>query len=186
MDIRYPILFQSLDERTESEKRNGGIEYGRTGPVNYFISDDKRFFNFYNDKRYTINKKIKKYMLKINKEKKLGMDKRLMNHYSYIMVRDNVCFFKDDFEEEKLKTSLCIFESFNGTNWFNMRLKSPPSYESKIGWLVEFRPLESQLTHEQNFLFSHMVVILQRMVTCEKLKLNFYIPMSLVNKIFFF
>lgn len=181
IDVRYPILFQSMDDRNDSERRQGGVENSRNGLVNYYVSDDKRCFNRYNDRRYTINKKIKKILLKENKEKSLGMDKRLMNHFSYIMIRDNICIFKDDFDEEKINGSASLFECFNLTTWFNMRLKAPNSYDSEIGWLVEFRPLEAQITQEQNFLFGHIVVIFQRLVTCPQMRLNFYIPMSLVN-----
>jgi glutamate--cysteine ligase catalytic subunit len=38
-----------------------------------------------------------------------------------------------------------------------MRLKLPPEPESKIGWRVEFRAMELQLTDDENSAFSILV-----------------------------
>lgn len=183
-DLRLPVLAQGLDDRKEDERKAGGIQEGRGAPINYYISDDKRCMNMYNDRRYTINKKVKKMMLKKNKELKLGLDKKLMNHFAYLMVRDNICMFEDDFEEEKVKNKTNHFEAYQSTSWNDIRFKPPPTFDSKIGWRVEFRPVEAQIMPEQNFLFSHAVVVFHRLIICEKMRVNFYIPMSLV-KIYF-
>lgn len=175
------MLKQAVDDRTVDERRPGGIEEGRGGPINYFISDDKRCFNMYNDRRYTINKRVKKMMLKINKMEKLGLDKRLINHIAYLLVRDNICIFKDDFEEEKVKNTSRHFQSFQSSNWNDVRFKPPPTFDSLIGWLVEFRPIDGQIMPEQNFLFCHAATVFHRIITCKKTRVNFYIPMSLVN-----
>lgn len=37
-----------------------------------------------------------------------------------------------------------LFEMLNGTNWNSVRLKIP--IDSEIGWRVEFRTMEVQLT----------------------------------------
>lgn len=180
-DIRFPLLFQGSEDRTKSEKRQGGIEYSRGSFNNYFISDDKRCLKLYNDQRYTINNRVRKHMWRENKKKNLGLDKRLINHFSYVLIRDCLGLYEDDFEEEKLKISTGIFEAINSSNWNTMRFKPPPSYESQIGWRVEVRSIDSQLTPEQNFCLEHAILILQRLVTCQKMNVNFYIPMSLVK-----
>lgn len=185
-DTRHPVLNNGLDDRKEQEKRIGGIENSRAGPINYYISNDKRCFHCYNDRRYTINKKVKKTLLKLNKEENLGMDKRLMNHFAYNMVRDNICIFLDDFEEEKVEKKTHLFEAFQSTNWNDVRFKPPPSYDSEMLWRVEFRPIGSQMTQAQNFLFSHAVYLFERMITSDKMRLNLYIPNSLVKYIFYF
>lgn len=120
-------------------------------------------------------------MWKINKEKNLGLDKRLINHFSYIFVRDCLGLYEDDFDEEKLKNSTGLFESMNSSNWMTMRFKPPPSYESQVGWRVEVRSIDNQITPEQNFCFTHAILVLQRLIICEKMRVNFYIPMSLVS-----
>jgi glutamate--cysteine ligase catalytic subunit len=37
-----------------------------------------------------------------------------------------------------------LFDMLNGTNWNSVRLKSPT--DDEIGWRVEFRTMEIQLT----------------------------------------
>lgn len=180
-DTRHPVLNNGLDDRNPRELKSGGIESSRAGPINYFISDDRRCMNLYNDKRYTINQKIKKRFLKLNKQKNLGLDKRLMNHFSYLMVRDSICMFEDDFDLEKVRTKTNHFEAYQSTNWNDVRFKPPPAYDSEIGWRVEFRPIESQMNQDQSFLFAHAAFIFERIITSQKLRVNFYIPMSLVS-----
>jgi glutamate--cysteine ligase catalytic subunit len=34
------------------------------------------------------------------------------------------------------------FENIYSTNWNSLRFKPPPSFESDIGWRVEFRPMD--------------------------------------------
>ncbi|VEL14134.1 unnamed protein product [Protopolystoma xenopodis] len=60
-----------------------------------------------------------------------------------------------------------------------MRFKPPPS-NSEIGWRVEFRPTELQLTDFENAAFVCFVVLLTR--TILSLKLNLMIPISRVDE----
>lgn len=60
-----------------------------------------------------------------------------------------------------------------------MRFKPPPP-NSDIGWRVEFRPMEVQLTDFENAAFATFVVLLTR--TILSLKLNFLIPISKVEE----
>jgi glutamate--cysteine ligase catalytic subunit len=56
-----------------------------------------------------------------------------------------------------------------------MRFKPPP-LNSPIGWRIEFRPLEVQLTDFENAAFTVFVVLLTRAIL--SFKLNFLIPIS--------
>lgn len=60
-----------------------------------------------------------------------------------------------------------------------MRFKPPPP-NSNIGWRVEFRPMEVQLTDFENAAFATFIVLLSR--TILSLKLNFLIPISKVEE----
>lgn len=42
------------------------------------------------------------------------------------------------------------FENIQSTNWNSLRFKPPPSTQSKIGWRVEFRTMDIQLTDFEN------------------------------------
>ena len=54
----------------------------------------------------------------------------------------------------------------------------PPLPNSSMGWRVEFRPLEVQLTDFENAAFAVFVVLLTRAIL--SFKLNLYIPVSKV------
>lgn len=179
-DTRWEIIQMSVDCRNKRE-RAGGLEKSRYSPLNYFISDDNRNLKTYNDKKYTLNMKMRKYIKEQFKAEGINIDKKLLNHLSYLLVRDNICLFKDDKIEDKEVTN--HFEAYQSSNWNDVRFKPPPSLDSDIGWRVEFRTIDTQITPEQNFLFSHATLVLFRLITCEKLSLNFYIPISKVTQI---
>ena len=60
-----------------------------------------------------------------------------------------------------------------------MRFKPPPP-NSTIGWRVEFRSMEVQLTDFENAAFSVFVVLLTRALL--SFNLNFYLPISKVRR----
>ena len=57
-----------------------------------------------------------------------------------------------DFEHKEVDYSCMTyhFENLQCTNWNSMRFKPPPSLDSSIGWRVEFRTLDIQLTDFEN------------------------------------
>ena len=59
-----------------------------------------------------------------------------------------------------------------------MRFKPPPP-GGNIGWRVEFRSMEIQLTDEENAAFAIFIVLLTRVIL--SYGLNFYIPISKVR-----
>lgn len=60
-----------------------------------------------------------------------------------------------------------------------MRFKPPPP-NSRIGWRVEFRPTECQLTDFENAAFTVFVVMLTRVIL--SYNLNMLIPISKVDE----
>ena len=59
-----------------------------------------------------------------------------------------------------------------------MRFKPPPP-NSTIGWRVEFRTMEVQITDFENAAFAVFTILLSRAIL--KFNLNFYLPISKVN-----
>jgi glutamate--cysteine ligase catalytic subunit len=68
----------------------------------------------------------------------------------------------------------------NGTNWSSVRLKIPTE---EIGWRVELRTMEVQLTADENTALSILSHLLIRLLH-ENLDLNFYIPITLLMENF--
>jgi glutamate--cysteine ligase catalytic subunit len=60
-----------------------------------------------------------------------------------------------------------------------MRFK-PPTPNSKIGWRVEFRSMDIQLTDHENAVYSIFIVLLAK--TIAYFDLNLYIPISKVDE----
>jgi len=70
-----------------------------------------------------------------------------------------------------------VTKNIQSTNWQTLRFKPPPP-NSSIGWRVEFRSMEVQLTDFENAAFAIFVVLLSRAILY--FNLNFYVPISKV------
>lgn len=69
----------------------------------------------------------------------------------------------------------------NSTNWNSVRFKIP--IDDSVGWRVEFRTMEIQLTSDENAAYNILVFIMVLMMH-HITNLNFYIPISLVDENF--
>jgi len=70
-----------------------------------------------------------------------------------------------------------VSQNIQSTNWQTMRFKPPPP-NSSIGWRVEFRSMEVQLTDFENAAFAVFLALFTR--TLLSLDLNLYLPISKV------
>lgn len=101
-----------------------------------------------------------------------GMDDLLATHFAHLFIRDPIVVFGEDLKKLDFdKTD--HFENLQSTNWQHMRFKPPPS-DNFIGWRVEFRPMEIQMTDFENAAFSIFIVLVTRAIL--SFDLNFYIP----------
>lgn len=80
---------------------------------------------------------------------------------------------------EELQADSSLLQNIQSTNWQTVRFKPPPP-DSPIGWRVEFRSMEVQLTDYENAAFAVFIVLLTRAIM--NLGLNFYIPISKVSR----
>eukprot|EP00111_Clytia_hemisphaerica_P019576 TCONS_00057767-protein len=104
-----------------------------------------------------------------------GIDQQLARHIAHLFTRDPLAVYKHMLEDQEMDH----FELFNSTNWQTVRFKPPPP-GANMGWRVEMRPIESQLTDFENAAFTCFVVLLTRV--CLSYELNLAIPMSKVEK----
>lgn len=106
------------------------------------------------------------------------MDDRLATHFAHLFIRDPIVIFSEDLKELDLnKTD--HFENIQSTNWQHMRFKPPPA-DNNIGWRVEFRPMEIQITDFENAAFAVFIVLITRVIL--SYNLNFYIPIVKVDE----
>lgn len=126
----------------------------------------------YNDIPLVYDKKI--YEKLMNN----GVDDLLAKHIAHLFIRDPIVIFNELLNQDD-KKSMDHFENIQSTNWQTLRFKPPPC-NSDIGWRVEFRSMEIQLTDFANAAFSIFIVLLTRTILA--FNLNFYIPLSKVDE----
>jgi len=126
----------------------------------------------YNDIQLVYDKDIYKKLMDN------GVDDLLAKHIAHLFIRDPIVIFNELLDQNDKKTT-DHFENIQSTNWQTLRFKPPPA-NSDIGWRVEFRSMEIQLTDFANAAFSIFIVLLTRTILA--FNLNFYIPISKVDE----
>jgi len=107
-----------------------------------------------------------------------GFDPLLARHFAHLFIRDPLVIYSDKIFIDDEKNS-DHFENIQSTNWQTVRFKPPPP-GSPIGWRVEFRPMEVQITDFENAALVAFIVLLTRVIS--QFDLNLYIPISLVDE----
>ncbi|KAI2625075.1 GCS-domain-containing protein [Hypoxylon sp. NC1633] len=178
-DVRWNQISRAVDDRTPEElgekplKNNRWhIPKSRYASNSTYISTDARLRPEYFDPNLVIDEAIKAELLEG------GMDDRLATHFAHLFIRDPIVVFSEDLEELDL-TKADHFENLQSTNWQHMRFKPPPP-GSDIGWRVEFRPMEIQITDFENAAFAVFMVLITRAIL--SFDLNFYIPIVKVDE----
>ncbi|KAL1956142.1 hypothetical protein VTO42DRAFT_7577 [Malbranchea cinnamomea] len=172
-DVRWNQISKAVDCRTREElgevplkNDRWRIPKSRYASNSTYISQDPRLRPEYLDPDLVIDEDIKKKLLDG------GMDDLLATHFAHLFIRDPIVIFAEDLKELDLnKTD--HFENLQSTNWQHIRFKPPPA-ENDIGWRVEFRPMEIQMTDFENAAFSIFMVLITRAIL--SFDLNFYIP----------
>jgi len=107
-----------------------------------------------------------------------GIDHLLAKHIAHLFIRDPLVIYNELLIQDDLN-STDHFENIQSTNWQTLRFKLPPP-NTDIGWRIEFRSMEVQLTDFANAAFSIFLLLLTR--TIKALNLNFYIPISKIDE----
>jgi len=130
-----------------------------------------------------------------------GVDELMAQHIAHLFIRDPLILFEEQLQiaenhnnnkTHHLTSSNCKlpepdnFENIQSTNWQTMRFKPPPfnqdhvASENRIGWRVEFRPIELQFTDFENAAFVSFVILLSKAI--KHFNLNFLMPISKVDE----
>jgi glutamate--cysteine ligase catalytic subunit len=147
------------------------IAKSRYDSIDSYISNDPSNKPEYNDIPLVFDEDIYK------KLSDNGIDNLLARHISHLFIRDPLVIFHELLNIDD-NESTDHFENLQSTNWQTMRFKPPPSKTSPIGWRVEFRSMEIQLTDFENAAFAIFIVLVTRAVL--SFNTNFYIPISKV------
>ncbi|KAJ7406391.1 Glutamate--cysteine ligase catalytic subunit [Pitangus sulphuratus] len=176
IDCRWGVISASVDDRTREERgleplknNHYRISKSRYDSIDSYLSECGEK---YNDIDLTIDKDIYEHLIKE------GIDHLLAQHIAHLFIRDPLTLFEERIHLDDANES-DHFENIQSTNWQTMRFKPPPP-NSDIGWRVEFRPMEVQLTDFENSAYVVFVVLLTRVIL--SYKLDFLIPLSKVDE----
>lgn len=112
-----------------------------------------------------------------------GLDEKLAFHIASLFIRDPIIAYDTDFQEEfKEDGSVALFEGLNSTNWGSMRFKPPPANDSPIGWRVEFRTPDIQITDFENSVMTMFIVMLQNVIN--NFDVDFIQPVTQIDENF--
>ncbi|KAL6711414.1 glutamate--cysteine ligase [Coniothyrium glycines] len=178
-DVRWNQISRAVDDRTPEELGEKPLQNdrwrlpkSRYASNSTYISQDPRLRPEYLDPDLVIDKELKQRLVEG------GMDDLLATHFAHLFIRDPIVVFAEDLQELDL-TKTDHFENLQSTNWQHMRFKPPPA-GTDMGWRVEFRPMEIQITDFENAAFSVFIVLLTRAIL--SFNLNFYIPITKVSE----
>ncbi|KAJ1668109.1 glutamate--cysteine ligase [Coemansia sp. RSA 1813] len=177
VDCRWNVIAAAVDDRTPEErglkplsKDRFVIPKSRYGTIDTFLgSSDGHFKPEYNDLKLAYDHDIHKHLVQND------VDDLMAKHISHLFIRDPLVIFEELLDQDDAVTA-DHFENIQSTNWQNVRFKPPPP-NSPIGWRVEFRPLEVQLTDFENAAFSVFSILLARALLAFS-DIDLYIPVT--------
>ncbi|XP_069956641.1 glutamate--cysteine ligase [Cherax quadricarinatus] len=176
VDCRWDVISASVDCRTREERgleplRNDRfvIPKSRYDSVDCYLSECG---SRYNDIPLVYDKDIQQKLVDSK------VDEYMAQHIAHLFIRDSISLFSERIYQDDMR-EMDHFENIQSTNWQTMRFKLPP-VNSNIGWRVEFRPCEVQLTDFENAAFGVFIVLLTRAILT--FKLNMLIPISKVDE----
>lgn len=175
-DCRWNVISASVDCRTEEERGlkplledKFRIAKSRYDSIDSYLSPAGER---YNDVPLTYDEAV------YNRLREGNIDHLLAQHVAHLFIRDTVSLFEEKVHQNDDEDT-DHFENIQSTNWQTMRFKPPPP-NSSIGWRVEFRPCELQMTDFENAAIVCFVVLLTRVIL--SYQLDFLIPISKVDE----
>ncbi|RMZ78538.1 hypothetical protein DV737_g3831, partial [Chaetothyriales sp. CBS 132003] len=174
-DVRWNQISSAVDDRTAEELGQAPLKEGRWripksryASNSTYIAQDARLRPEYMDPNLVVDQDIKQRL------ESGGMDSLLATHFAHLFIRDPIVVFAEDLKVLDANGSN-HFENLQSTNWQHMRFKPPPP-EADIGWRVEFRSMEIQMSDFENAAFAIFIVLVTRAIL--SFDLNFYIPIA--------
>jgi len=178
-DTRAACFAQTWDDRTEAEL--GVVRGSRafTSPQ-VFISDT----GVLNDREAELNDvPAAMHDPSLKRLREAGVDALLARHVAHLFVRDPLTIFRERLDLDNAQVG-DHWENIQSTNWGTVRFKPPPARASnpggELGWRVELRTPEAQLTDFENAAIVCVARVLAELIMRERWDL--YIPISRVEE----
>ncbi|KAI9293221.1 GCS-domain-containing protein [Neoconidiobolus thromboides FSU 785] len=168
MDTRFNYLKNLIDCRRSDEQD----QKSRYDSCSLYIGENSYFNQQFNDINLQQDSELKETL------QKAKIPENVSHHLATIFNNDPLIIFEENITEFD-PTDNSHFENIQSTVWQTVRFK-PPTPDAKIGWRVEFRPMEVQLTDFENAAFAVFINLLLRAIL--KFRPNFYMPISKVDE----
>ncbi|CAG2106922.1 unnamed protein product [Medioppia subpectinata] len=176
-DGRWDVIVDSLDDRTPEERGEKPLKHNkyriqrpRYSAIGAYLCESNQS---YNDSPIVYNKDYYNELIGS------GVPPPLAQHIAYLFIRDPILISSEKLDQNP-ETESDHFEAIQATNWQSLRFKPPPLNQPAIGWRVEFRPMEIQMTDAENAAFAVVTILLSRIIL--KYKLNFVIPITKIDE----
>ncbi|XP_061392071.1 glutamate--cysteine ligase-like [Musca vetustissima] len=166
-DCRWSVISASVDCRTPEEK--SFIPKSRCDSISSYLSAEGAK---YNDIPLPYNQRDYEHL------RQGGVDHLMAQHIAHLFVRDTICLLSEKVHQND-EEDTDHFENIQSTNWQTMRFKPPPP-NSSIGWRVEFRPCDVQISDFENAAIVCFIILLTRVILAYDL--NFLLPISRVDE----
>ncbi|KJH53403.1 glutamate-cysteine ligase, catalytic subunit [Dictyocaulus viviparus] len=177
VDCRWDIISASVDDRTAEERGLIPLNKSKwTIAKSRYDSTDCYIYPCsvaYNDIPLQYDEQIFEQLIDGD------IDEPLAKHIAHMFIRDPLQVYRERIEQDDEKSTE-HFETIQSSNWMNMRFKPPPPDSAEIGWRVEFRPTEVQLTDFENAAYCCFVVLLTRVII--SFRLTYLLPISMVTE----
>jgi len=172
-DITDPsVLDKILPGGVKTNPKHKLIIKSRYDTISTYLSHTKPFREEYNDIHCAVDEYTYKSLIAA------GVDITMAKHISHLFVRDPLVIYQERLKNVDDEKSTEHFENIQSTNWQNVRFKPPPLTQD-MGFRVEFRTMEVQLTDFQNAAFVIFITLLSRAILYYDLDL--YMPLSKVD-----
>lgn len=169
IDCRYTVLSQTGDDRNPNERQRATM-LSRCSSVPLYVSNE---YNHLNDIKVEFDENV------VSTLQRHGMPLALARHFGYIFTRDPLVIIKEQMYSTNDLTSY-HFENLNSTVWYSLRLKPPSLDSTDLGWRVEFRPMDIQITDFENAALAVFMALITRVILTFDLDLT--IPISQVHE----
>ncbi|GMS80612.1 hypothetical protein PENTCL1PPCAC_2787, partial [Pristionchus entomophagus] len=178
VDSRYNVISASCDDRTAGERGLAPLTYpgkwqlakSRHGTTDCYLHPSSAK---YNDQPLEMDENF------YNQLREGGIDEHMSKHIAHLFIRDPLQVFRERIEQDDANCSE-HFETLNCGNWRTLRFKPPPDNSPNIGWRVEFRPTEIQLTDFENAAIASFIFLLTRVIAHSRM--SFLLPITMVHE----
>ena len=176
LDNSYYVLGEGSDDRTAEERGLKPLKLDkyrinklRWDSVDCYLTPEAEE---YNDIHLHYDEKLYDHLIEE------GIDAPMAQHVAHLFMRDPLLLFRDKVHQND-EEDTGHFDNLNTSTWQTLRFK-PALPNTELGWRVEFRPCDVQLTDFENAAVSCFVILLTRAILYYKL--NLLTPISKVDE----